>query len=515
LQEGIGNQMSQETMRKAPGRLVGAVLAFFVLTTLALGAWWGFPVQDDTYMIRLLRLGGPDLISREHADRPVSGLLIASFARLAGEHRAPYVALTLALWSLLAAQAARLWTRLFPVWAEAWPAVALGVVAPVVTIVQYTSVSTLAPCVVPVVLVLAALLFLLGRGDAGSNAIARIVAALLAAAGATISQYALATAVAAAVLLVLLRRWRDAVPLLAGTALGFAVFRTIGDVTLRKATNPAVQLSALAAHAWSISFRIPAAVWECLVGAWGRAASDFRFEYGSKSTLVAAAAALAVAACAACLRVDRAAANRSEPAGRPLVAVVGAVAAGLAPAVIIQGWPLSLVYETRFFLPALPFATCATLALLLTFARPRYAALAVFVMAFLAADRLVLRSFDEKRLQADLDRFGERMRPVVETAPGLVVLVSPDRTGISEEEQMAKATYRWSLPLSSKFWMLRPAGARLLFGPRSGCPSLASLKLVREIRWPRADDSIRAVLWDASASVDPDPEPYFQGCTDR
>src|SRR5262249_39174183 len=58
------------------------ILGAFLLAAHALGAWTGFPVQDDTYMIRLLRLGGPDRVLLEHPDRPLYGHLLGMLTRI-------------------------------------------------------------------------------------------------------------------------------------------------------------------------------------------------------------------------------------------------------------------------------------------------------------------------------------------------------------------------------------------------------------------------------------------------
>jgi hypothetical protein len=498
---------------KAPSVLVGAVLALFVLTALAVGSWWGFPVQDDTYMIRLLRLGGADLIIQEYPDRPIVGFLVATCVRFAGEHRALYIAIALVFWSLLAAQAIRLWVLVFPEWTPAWPAVALAVVAPVVTLVQFTTVTTVFPCVLPVTLVLGALLCLLGRADVGAGSVSRIAAVFLVAAAAVVSEYALATVAAAATLLLLLRRWRGTITILGGVSLGYAVFRAISDVRLRASTDPGVQLAALSSKLWSRTFNVLAATWHCMAGSWGRALYDFQITSGSKSTLFAAAVALAVAGCAASLGVGRHTTDRPEPVGRRLLAVIAAVAAGLAPTIFVLGWPLHYDFSTRYFLPELVFASCGAVALLLAFGQPRLGVLAVFLVSFLAADRLVLGAFEEKALQAALERFGERLRPFVGQDEGLLVLVSTSRKPMHVLEAMAKATYRWSFPEAGRLEIVEPGKAKLLLGPRSGCRSAESLRLSpRGLRWPRPAERIRLVMWDASSSGDPDPEPYFRGC---
>jgi hypothetical protein len=498
---------------------VGLALGALAASLIAAGMWWGFPVQDDSLMIRLLRMGGPTLIASEHPDRPVFGFLMASCARIAGEHRLLYVGVSLLLWLALAAEAALLWSRVFPEWAHAWPAVAFAVVSPVVTFVQFTTLTTVIPCVLPVALVIAALLLVLHRPDDGLGAGGRVAAALLGACGAVVSEYALSAVAAAATFLLLRRLWRSALTLLSGVALGYVVFRLVSDVTVRVNTDPDVQLERIQRKPWSFPFRTLNAAWDSLAGSWGRAASDLRIEWDSRSTLIAACVALGAAGCAAVLCRNRGSVGRPDGAGGRLLAVIAAAFAGLMPVFFVSAYPLREVYETRYFLPVLAFTSCATVAGLLLLTRSRYATLALTAVVFVAADRLVLGALEEKRLQEGLERVGERLRTLVGSEKGVVVLVTPAHGSggrvrrISPEERMAKETYRWPYPEFGRLWVVRPGTATAHFGPRSGCRRAESLHLERrEIRCTRADEPIRMVLWDVSTSDEPDLEPYFRDC---
>src|SRR4029450_14131918 len=90
-----------------PQRVALFAILIVVAGSLAAGARWGFPVQDDTYMIRLLRLGGTSLLRAEHPERPVVGLLMAAGVGLAGEHPLFYVSGGGACWLVFGAAAAR------------------------------------------------------------------------------------------------------------------------------------------------------------------------------------------------------------------------------------------------------------------------------------------------------------------------------------------------------------------------------------------------------------------------
>jgi hypothetical protein len=494
------------TSEKTANVLVGTLLAVFALGTIAFGAFSGFPVQDDTYLVRLQRLGGGEGRILEHHDRPIVAFLVASSARWLGERPAPYIAIALAFWAAFAAVAVRFWRRLFPEWRQAWPAVALAAVSPLLTVIQFTTVTTVFPDLLPVLLLLGALLLLFERPDDEAGWAPRIVAAALAATGVAVSEYGLASAIACTVFLLLRGRRRAMWTLVSGAAAGYGLFRWISDVRIRGATDPQIQIVQLVANPWPNPLRALSAAWYSLAGAWGSGLGAIRLEWSSKSTLVAALVAVLVAGLAAALASPRPASpNVPRVAGR-VIALVVAVVAGLVPVVIIQGWPFQLVYESRFLLPVVVFATCATVATALRMTTPAFQPLVVFLLCFIAANRLVDQAFEEKRLQARFDGLGSRVRPFLQGTTGLVVLVTPDQTRQSAE--------------SSRFWIVRPTMLARRFESRAGCPDLADVRLPRQsYGWERTTDRISLLLWDPGESEHNAPATrpvaYFAGCPSR
>jgi hypothetical protein len=488
-------------------------LGLLVSIPLVLGAWWGFPVQDDTYLVRLLHMGGPDLVLSEHVTRPLSGWIISSFARVAGEHRFAYVLAALAAWWLLAALCARLWVQLFPEWKGGALAVALAAVAPVLTRIQFTSITTIAPCVLPVSLVLAATILLLDRAERRGRVAVGVLAAGLCVLATAISEYGLATGAAAIALLLVLRRPFPALAVGSGVAAGYALFRVISNVRIHTETDPGLQFVEIVSRPMPRPFWLLSAVWHCLVGAWAAAASEVSLEWGSRSTLVAVPAGIAIAFVVARLLGSGSASGRAETHVRRLAALAAAVASGLVPVVLIQGWPHRLVYETRWELPILAFASCATVALFYTLASARYLPAVLAVFAFVAGDRLVAGAFEQRALAADYERFGRLIRPYVQQSPGLLVLVAPEVDGQSDLDAMVKATLKWKAEEKAKFWIVRPIPATRRFGPRLGCRNPANLPLEPvDIGWPRSEGPIARILWKSSLLEPDPPEDYFQGC---
>lgn len=497
---------------KPSPRALAVFLGIFVAITLAYGMWSGFPVQDDTYLIRLLRLGGPERLVHDHPDRPVYGLLLASCARVFGEHKAPYIGIGIAAWLAFAGEAIWLWIVLFPEWASAWPLVGMAVVSPIVNFVQFSTVTTIFPCLLPVMLVLLAVL--LALGDPTPRRLEDLSLFVLAGAAVLVSEYGLATALGAIVFLAVLGRWRASGWLLGGSAVGYVLFHAAAKLSVRRETNPHLQAAHFLDRPWTRPFRVVSALWHALAGAWGRALAAWSVDWSSKSTLLATAAGILVAAaCASFFRVRDVDGERSP--SRRIVALLLGAFASLYPAIAIMGFPLTLFFESRFFLPALPFAACATVAVVAVSLRPRWLPAALCILAFFAAESLVLRAHAEGVLQRRLEAVGATLHPLIAGNKGLVVVVCPDRMGQSAEEVGAKASANWPIEDAERLVVLRPPEADLFIGTRRDCREPSSLRLrYSSIRWPRAPEPIRLVLWDPGDWADGEvaPEPYYRGC---
>jgi len=472
-------------------------------------------MQSDVYLIRLLRAGGPELISREHPDRPVYGLLLAETARLAGEQQTIYIAIALVGWAILAGEAVWLWRLLFPQWPEASPVVALALLAPIANRVQFTTLTTTIPCVIPVMLVLAALLLLLRRPEAEAGYGRRIAALVLVATAALVSEYALAATLAASALAFVLGRRRSIVWLASGLLVGYAGFRSVSNVALRQMTDPDIQLERLFAQPWYAPFRLFAGAWSSIVGGWGRAASEVRWDWGSKTTILAAFAGLLVAAITAPLISQRTTSDPLSPTVRPLLALSAAVVVGFIPVAITGGgWPPPGNYATRFQLPILVFASCLTVAIVMGMTRRSWRTAALGALIFVAADQLVVRAVELRRLQPELERVGKRLLPIVQRADGVVVLVVSDRSGLLARE-MLKVADSWPPNDAKRLWVELDGAAASIYGSRSGCRNPNSIVVPRELRWVLSPGRVAEILWESSIPGAEPFEPYFLGCSVR
>ncbi len=467
-------------------------LVAILLGTIAVGAWKGFPVADDGYMT-ILQRAGSNRIASAHPDRPIYGWLLQMGAG-EGKSITPYVALDLALWSLLAWQTGLLWRRLFPESARYWPLAAVLCIAPLAVETQFTTLTTLLPANLPVCFAVGGLLLLLRElpPSTGVSAAAGVAVGLAVA----ISEYGLVTAAAAITLLVFLGRFRRVLPVAAGAAIGYGVFRAIADTSAREDTRLTVQGTKLFTTPWAIPPRLGTGLWYALFGAYGRAADQLRPEWSSRSTILAlgiglVAAALAVWSC----RGPRGGEETEGRLGlrRPL-ALLAAATVALA-AVMSQNTFLILTgYESRLRLPALPFAAllvvCGIRGLL-----PRYRMIAVGLLGFLAGYTTAVASVSTIREQRILTEIGDILRKRLGPEGTTTIAVVPQFGGrLDAVEMTAKATRGWSNAEADRVWFERSSDAMADYGDRMQCKPLGGFSVHNE-RFARPQTRICRIVY--------------------
>ena len=481
------------------------VLTAVILAIEAMGALSGFPVMDDGEILTIVREGGLTAIAPTHRDRPLYGSILHSFVGIFGERTWAWIAMNVFLWAVLAWQSSRLFRRLFPDEDALAGLIALLVVAPMVVEMQYTTLNYAFPAILPVCLALAGILIAL-RPGAGPNArlSSILLMTILAAAGALVSEYALATLAAGAGLLVMTRRART-VPFLAlGGGLGFLGFRWLSDPAARPTTRPALQAAqALSRPLW-LPIRWISGMWASLIGAYGSAAGSFALDARSLTTVCAALVAFAFAVVAG-IAVRRARNEDSSPRGRELAGLVLAVALGLLPVVLADRRADVSGFESRFRLPVLPFAVAATVHLLfrLTFARWRF--VWASLLAAIAGYAAVSGAFQVRRVQREYDSVGRLLLPRARQAGGLsvVVIADPDYS-----VPLAKLARRWGVEDERRIWALKDDEAVATFGTRGACLPAARLRVPPTLRRVGRDGPISAVLWVERSGGGVRLEPY-------
>lgn len=481
-------------------------LAAILLGTIAVGAWKGFPVADDGYFTFLLR-GGGERLAAAHPDRPLYGWLLQVCAGR-GRTIVPYIVLDLLLWSVLAWQTGLVWRRLFPESARYWPLAAVLCVAPIVVETQFTTLTTLLPANLPVCLALGGLLLLMREG-APSTALS-VTAGAVTALAVAISEYGLVTAAGAIALLVVLGRIRRVLPIAAGAAVGYGVFRAIADVSTREDTTLTVQGTKLFGTPWAIPPRLGTGLWYTLFGSYGRAADQVRPEWSSRSTILALGIALVAAALAVwTCRGPRGGAEEGRLGLRRPLALLAAATVALAGVMSQNTFLILTGYESRLRLPALPFAAllvlCGIRGLL-----PRYRPIAVGLLGFLAGYTTVVVAIGMIREQRVMAGIGDILRKRLGPEGTTTIAVVPQFAGrLDAVEMAAKATRGWPDADANRVWFARSADAAADFGSRMQCKPPGGF-VVQNERFARPATRVCRILY---VPVSPDGkigelEPY-------
>jgi hypothetical protein len=478
------------------------------------GAWTGFPVHSDAVLTLLERERGKASLAAYHPDRPLYGWMLQQTENVAGSGRIVQVGTALAAWAVLAWLTSLLWRRVFP-GEERWSWLpALLVLSPIVVQVQFVGLTIAYPGVLPVSLILGALLIDLPAREALRPARAAAVL-LLTGLSAVISEYGVAAAFGGAALALVMRHRRTAALLALGGGAGAAVFRLISDAAARPDIAAATQLPHVLGHPlrafghWLLGF------WYALAGAWGGAASHLVLGRDSRSTLVALVLGLA------CVPFVVAAVRRFSPRDprafdrRRAVGLIAAIGAATLPVVLAGrsvAWYGTRIpgYETRFLLPALPFACVLVAAALVRLLVPGVLPAAAAVLVFLCVQQAWQGAFEMRLVQSWARDVGRVLQPLVSTSPGITLaVVAEDSSRMMGAISTSKITLGWPARDGARTWVLSLDRALPLVGPRERCHVGESISIPGEIRWAGRSGPLDRVVWipDRDGRVG-EPEPY-------
>ena len=495
---------------RVPGARWPAIALFtLVAAAIGVGAWTGYPVFSDAIVPLVAHDSGAGSLAAKTADRPLYGWMLQATVAVFGFHRLAWVLIDLAAWGLLAWLTSRLFRRVFPESPDWSWLPALLVLSPIVVQTQFVTLTIAYPDVLPVGLVVAGLLAGAGRSRRRGAAVALVLAAL----ASVISEYGWATTFAAVVLAVGLRERWTALWLGAGAACGAVIFKLTADASARPDVTADAQLPALAAAPVAAVYRWMSGVWHATIGAWGGAIWHTQLDPKSRSSL-AIAALSAVAAVLAVLSATRAAgaepagatstgnaasAARSVPRRLPLLllavaaAVLPVAAAGRAT-VFSAAWTGE--YETRFLMPALPFASVFIVGVIACGMTRSARAAAAAVLGFLCVEASWQGARQAMLSERWAQQLGRALLPLVRSSEGLVVAVGDDDPRLRWGSILTgKLTASWRDEDARRFWAMARSRARRVVGERSGCRTPERIELVEETRWLRRAGRLSALLW--------------------
>ena len=481
-----------------------------VAAAVGFGAWTGFPVHSDAILPLLERERGKAALAAYHADRPLYGWMLQLTENTVGTGRVVQVGMALAAWAVLAWLTSLLWKRLFP-GEERWSWLpALLLLSPIVVQVQFVGLTIAFPGILPVSLVLIALLLDLPASGVRRPARAPAVL-LLAGLSAVISEYGVAAAFGAAALALVMRHRRTAALLALGAGAGAFLFHLTSDASARPDVTADAQLPHLLDHPLQALGRWLVGFWYALAGAYGDAAWRLKLDPESKGTFVAFALGLAIVPFVVAAVRRFAAPDPRAFDRRRVTALIVAIGAATLP-VVLAGRSVAwygtriLSYETRFLLPALPFACVLAAAAVVRFLLPDVLPAAAAALVFLCVQQAWQGAFEMRWVQDWARDRGRVLHPLVRASPGITLaVVAADPVRMSGPIPTAKMTLGWPADDAARTWVLSLDKALPLVGPRERCHVGESIAIPGEIRWAGRSGPLAGVVWVPDRGQ---PEPY-------
>lgn len=235
---------------------------------------------------------------------------------------------------------------------------------------------------------------------------------------------------------------------------------------------------------------------------------SMQYEIDSKWSLVAFAVG-----CLTCLLIyfcRKAESTRQAPRPRMnlYLAIVAAVAVAILPFMLTGRNAFEHYLNTRYYLPALPFAVIGTLIIGSTFLSARGYRIFLLVLAFLCGHVTVTHLTDVVRHEQKIASLGDALEPYANHEKGITVFVLA-REQNSAISLTGKATRAWSPELSDKTWIVPEKEAYQLYGSRKSHIQPGEMKLNQ--RGLLREGPIAAIYYvDVSPSNEVLIEPYSQ-----
>jgi hypothetical protein len=436
------------------------VLLAILVTAMTIIAARAYPLWDDGGFAITVHRGGAAAVIDWMRDRPVLAWMQASVVE-SGHLIAVEAVVYWLTWFGTGWVTLRLWKILCPSCPEfAMPAACLSV-APVIVRVETTLISgTWVNMIGPLLTWLVLLKLLAPQASKPSLFRARLLIAVMmvvVAAATMISEYALATVIAGAVLLASLypvpsserrQAWATIGLLLLTAGVAYAVYHHLGNAEARPMARPELQN-----WGWRLTVLGPrwlSAIWEAGLG--GLLTRIGEIDVSSRMMLVALLAGLAGAVILRWIGrqyvKDSSLAGRSESRSlRILLTLLLAIAAGLAP-IVAMGATVHSWTGSRFWGPLLPLESCFCVFVLWTLLRRQFLAILPAFCGLLAGYYIINDGFLAIRERAHVVQLGDRLESFVPDNGFTVAFVSwdweyPARRAPSEGEINARLTWNW------------------------------------------------------------------------
>jgi hypothetical protein len=466
MQNGLPRVVHLDQIQKLPVLdLRVFIIASISIIGIVLGTWGGFPVFDDASLILLWNAKTPGSLFAANLHRPIVGWVLQFFVDAFQFNKLPYVLINIAFWLTLSWQTFLLSRRLFSEYATAALA-AMFVLAPIVVRTHYTTITTLFPANLPVSICMMVLLLCLKQN---ADILILLTASFLGALASAMSEYGVAISAASIALLFVMRKNRAACALLIGSVIGYLIFQST-SVEYRASRTLETQIQTLGSSPLSMITHLLHSLWTALIGAYGGAAKNIALDADTRSTLLAAL--IGIAAAALILQSFRKSREIITNKKREMFAIILGVVAGLLPVILANQAPSAGdTYETRFFIPILPFAAIVTARMILYLIKAELRPIVVAVLAFITICTVFNGAFQVRREQKSMEGFAKILKPIVEKSSELTVVVVPDFEKLDGADITPKIIFNWPPEIWSKVWILTMREIVPLNGPRTHCNS--------------------------------------------
>jgi fluoride ion exporter CrcB/FEX len=247
---------------------------------------------------------------------------------------------------------------------------------------------------------------------------------------------------------------------------GYLCYSLVNEAQVRPDVRPEKVMmdSGLAATAKLAGRNLVNDLWQLAAGRTLQQWGSIQFEAGKKGLMVIGGAALgAIALLLASRRQARSAAKNgpsSTADWKSAGVLLGAIAMGLLPVVLMGRAGHAYKLETRYWLPVMPLAACLTLAVFASVCRRQFASSLILGLGFLCGYTTLTEFFHERGELKQAQAWGVMLRPRL-SDNGLnvayVVYDTPQRTKCLEDiglcyEMTARMTQNWSAPDRNRFW---------------------------------------------------------------
>jgi hypothetical protein len=445
-----------------------------VIGLLLVGIRLAFPLTDDAWLMLLIKEAGHGAIMPALPNRPLFGLVLAAVSGSRGIYLWGGMLSNLALWMLMALQAAMLWQWIHPDEEEFGPAIAVLAVSPLVVLTQLTTYTVTVPINLVMTLGYTGF-FLVARPERLSGTAFRVrliaAAAALAVAG-LFSEYAAGTAIVACALLLSQTAGRPAAErrpyilgagaILAGALAGTILFRLTADLSSIPQNSYEGGLRILWQERFELPFLVLTAFWRALVGAVLFAGGQIRFSWYEKSTLAEALGMAGAAALCWLFQLSRklSVASDASPGRLSWLGYMVALSAGLLPVILrspsvgVAG-PDSHVeeYGTRMYLIAMPIAACTTIAMLRQLCQRQYQWVGMAIIGFVAGYATFQHVWLTYGNRQTVNQLALLVKPFVESNSDMTLVVTSEYLG-RDYQVTGQATESWTANLSRRAWFI-------------------------------------------------------------